>query len=489
MFKHFLSLQWKSFFRSASLGKSLGIKILMGFFGLYMLVSLLFAGGGLYFILEKTFPEVDPLFMVSKFMLYWILAELFLRYFMQKLPVMDIKPFLSIPVNKSNITHYILGRSAISIYNLLSLFFFIPFAAVLCVQGYPVLNVVSWLFAIAGIVICINYINFIINKNDKALFIIGGLIAGIYALDYFNIFPVTNFVGDIFYGLYQNPILALIPGILALVLYQINYKFLRTKLYLDSSLKKETKFAETSELSWTRRFGDIAPFMQLDLKLIWRNKRTKMQAIISVAMVFYGLVFYTMGDYGATSTIFVFAGIFMTGMFLSNFGQFIPAWDSEYYSMMMAQNIPLRKYLESKAALITASVVVMFLLTIPYVYFGWQALVINAACAVYNLGINIPVILFFGSFNKKRIDLTKSAVGNMQGTSATQFLMMVPLMVVPCLLYLALKTFISFEIAIAVITVLGLIGLALRKSLMRYVTAAYSKRKYEMIAGFQERNS
>lgn len=489
MFKHFLTLQWKSFFRSSGLGKSLGIKILMGFFAVYMLISLMFAGGGLYFLLEKSYPDIDPLLLVSKYMLYWILGELFLRYFMQKLPVMDIKPFLTIPVKKSSITHYILGRSALSFYNFLSLFFFLPFVIVLLAKGYAALNVLAWFVALIGIVLSINYINFIINKSDKILIGIGLVLITLYGLDYFNILPVQMYVGDIFYALYKQPVLAIIPIALAIVFYQVNYKFLRTKLFLDSSLQKKTKDAETSDLSWTKKFGDIAPFLQLDLKLIWRNKRTKTQVFISLLMVFYGLIFYGMDKYGQTSSLFIFVGIFITGMFLSNFGQFIPAWDSAYYSMMMSQNIPLRKYLESKAGLISVSIVVMFLLSIPYVYFGWQALAINFACAIYNLGVNVPVVLYFGSFNKKRIDLDKSAIGNMQGTSATQFLILLPLMVVPCILYFLIKQFISFEIAIGVLCVLGILGMVFRKKLLDKVTEAYRKKKYAMIAGFKEKAS
>lgn len=131
----------------------------------------------------------------------------------------------------------------------------------------------------------------------------------------------------------------------------------------------------------------------------------------------------------------------------------------------------------------------MFLLSIPYVYFGWKALAINFSCALYNLGVNVPVILFFGSFNKKRIDLTKSAIGNMQGTSATQFLVLLPLMVVPSLLYFGLKTFVSFEAAIIVLSILGIVGFALRKTVLDKVVKAYRKKKYGMIAGFKEQNS
>lgn len=489
MFKHFVGLQWKSFFRSSSLGKSLGMKLVMGFFALYMLASLVSSGGFMYFILKEAFPEVDPLLIVCRYMLYWILAELFLRYFMQKLPVMDVKPLLTIPLRKSSITHYILVRSGISYYNFMSLFFFVPFSVVLLFNGYPVLKVLLWLVALVGIVLSINYINFIINKNDKALIGIGALLVGLYAFDYFSILPVRDIAGNLFYGLYQNPVFAVVPILIAVGTYYIDYKYLRNKLFLDASLNTKTKLAETSDLAWTKRFGDIAPFMQLDLKLIWRNKRTKMQAIMSLAMVFYGLIFYGMDTYGPTSTIYVFVGIFMTGMFLSNFGQFIPAWDSEYYSMMMSQNIPLRKYLESKVLLISVSIVVMFLLSIPYIYFGWKALAINAACAVYNFGVNIPVILYFGSFNKKRIDLTKSALANTQGMSATQFLVLIPLMVVPCIVYFILKTFVTFEVAIGVLSVFGIIGLAIRNQLMDLVTEAYRKKKYGMIAGFKEKSS
>ena len=260
MFKHFVGLQWKSFFRSSSIGKSLAVKLLMGFFGLYILGSLALSGAGLYFLLEKTMPGADPLMVVSQYMAYWILAELFLRYFMQKLPVMDIKPFLTLPINKSSITHYILIRSGLSFYNFLTLFFFVPFAIVLIIKDYPVLPVMLWLGSIIGIVFSVNYINFIINKSDKALILVGTLILGLYGIDYFGLFPITVFLGNIFHALYEYPVSFLVPLGIAFGTYLINYRFLRKRIFLDASLKQKTQEAVTSDLAWTRRLGDIAPF-------------------------------------------------------------------------------------------------------------------------------------------------------------------------------------------------------------------------------------
>lgn len=489
MFKRFAGLQWKAFFRSSSLGKSLAVKIIMIFFAIYMLACLIMMGVGLFFILEEAFPGVDPMLKVSEYFLYWILGELFIRYFMQKLPVMDIKPFLLMRIKKNSIVHYILGRSAFSFYNFLALFLFVPFGIVLLFKGYPTINVLIWLCAVACISQSINFLNFIINKSDKVLIWLLVVLAAFYAVDHFQLYPIKEQIGQLFYQLYANPVWALIPLVIAIVTYYINYKFLRNKIYLDASIKEKVKEASTSDLGWTKRFGSIAPFLQLDLKLIWRNKRTKTQVFISLAMVFYGLFFYSMDTYGTTSAIYAFVGIFITGIFMVNFGQFIPAWDSEYYTMLMAQNIPMRNYLDSKAGLIYVSIVFMFLLSIPYVYFGWEALAINFACAIYNLGINVPVVLFFGSKNKKRIDLQKSALGNMQGTSATQFLIILPLMVVPCLIYFIFKFFISFEVAIAALVGLGLIGFAFRNKILNTITAIYRTKKYGMIAGFSEKNN
>ncbi|TAI47520.1 DUF5687 family protein [Flagellimonas allohymeniacidonis] len=489
MFKHFIRLQWKSFFRSSSFGKGIALKILMIFFGIYMLTTLVATGAGMYFILRKLAPDVNPMWLISQYFVYWILIELFLRYFMQKLPVMDIKPFLSYPIKKSAITHYILGRSAVSIYNLLAIFFFVPFAIVLIFKGYPAVNVLFWVVSIFAIVLCVNYVNFIVNKSDKALLVIGGIIVALYAMDYFALLPVKAFFGPIFHGLYAYPITVLVPMALAILVYWINYKYLRNRIFLDASLKAKSQEANTSDLAWTRRFGDIAPFLRLDLKLIWRNKRTKAQVFISLLFVFYGLIFYTQEVYANMMPMYAFLGIFMTGIFLANFGQFIPAWDSAYYGMMMSQNIPLRKYLESKAGLIAVSVVVMFLLTIPYVYFGWKALAVNFGSALYNLGVNIPVILYFGSFNKKRIELDKSPFGNMQGTSGTQFLIMLPVLGLPILIFTVIYYLISIEAAVIVLSVLGIVGFAFRNYFLDKITEQYRKRKYGMIAGFKEKNS
>lgn len=490
MFKHFVSLQWKAFFRSASLGKSLGLKILMAFVAVYFSVIFLSLGIGLYPLLKKLFPEEQPMDLVNQMILIWFATELVIRFMLQTLPVISIKPLLTFPIRKIKVVNYVLVKSLFSFFNFLPLLVIIPFGIISWYKGgVPILPVLGWMISVYALDLCVNYGNFLLKKkfadNLKDLLPYLILVLALAGIQYFEVYNVTEGFGKLMDSFLIYPYLTIIPLGLLAGLFKWNQKILLKRFYLDDSLKGKVEQANTRDFSWVRRFGDIAPFLQLDLKLIWRNKRPKTTIFISLIIMGYGMIFYPHETYQSIPAIYVFIGIFMTGIFMINFGQFIPAWDSSYYSMIMAQNIPMKKYLTSKAGLMTFSVIILTILTTPYVYFGWKILIMNLVCAIYNIGINVPVLLFAGSFNRKRVDLEKSPFMNYQGTGATQWIISLPLMLVPILIFWVMNHFFSFELAVFVLAALGLIGIGIRNYLMEGIEQAYKRSKYAMISGFK----
>ena len=491
MFKHFITLQWKAFVRSSSFGKSLGLKILMGFLALYFALLFLMLGLGLYPLLKEFYPGEEPLLMANQFLLSWFVLELVVRFMVQTLPVISIKPLLVTPVPKKKVVDYVLVKSLFSFFNFLPLLVIIPFGIFTMYNSeMSTWSVMGWMVAVFALDLCINYTNFLLKKNfadDLKSLWPYLLAAGIFLLlEYFGIFSISETFAFALDYVVENPLLALVPIIFLAGLYLWNRKVLESRFYLDESLRGKVQEANTRDFGWTRKFGDIAPFLQLDLKLIWRNKRPRTLIYMSLILLGYGMIFYPEDNYQSMPSIFVFVGIFMTGIFMINFGQFIPSWDSSYYSMMMSQNIPLKKYLASKAGLMTFSVVVLTMLSTPYLYFGWKILLINLCCAVYNIGINVPVLLYAGSFNRKRIELEKSPFMNYQGTGATQWLIALPLMAVPVLIFWAVYRFFGFEAGAGTLLILGLLGLILRTYFMNLVEQAYMKSKYAMINGFKQ---
>ena len=484
MTSHFLKLEWKQFIRSATFGKSIALKILMGFFALYFIVSFLAIGIGGYYILKKELPDSDPLQIVNSFLLYAILADLIFRYLMQKLPVMKIKPLLNIPINKSSLVNYVLGKSAFSAFNILALFFYIPFAIVLIIEGYHTLGVLGWLFTMILTIQSVNFLNFLINKSNVAFALILVLLGSLIALNQFDVYNIASVGGQFFDAVYATPILFLVSLLILGVLYQLNYKQLRAQVYLDEGILERATEAKSVDLSWTDKLGDVAPFIKNDIRLIWRNKRTKTVFLMSFLFLFYGLIFFTQETYREVPAVLMFASLFITGGFALNYGQYIPAWDSTHYKLLMSQSFSYRKFLESKWVLMVSMTALLYLLSFPYLYFGTEIFLMITAGAIFNIGFNSLFLLYAGSFNRKRIDLTKGGFGNTQGSSATQFLIIIPLMLFPMLLFWVFNKFIGYNLGFFVVAAIGVLGLILKNYLMNFIEKKYIRDKYVMINAF-----
>lgn len=485
MITTFLKLEKKQFFRSSYWQKSIVLNIVLVLFALYFVVSFSFLGFFAFQIINKVAPEQDPLHIVNKVLLLVFFGDLIFRYLMQKLPVMNIKPFLYIPIKKNILVHYVLIKSTVSFFNIITLFFFVPFSIQLLLKEYNTASVLGWLFAIVCIILSINFVNFLINKNNKAFAGIAGALGVLVLLNHFEILPVTVYSEIIFNSVFDNPLYALLFIPILILIYRANVKNLSQKVYLDDAVNAKVKEVNSVDLSWTDRLGDLAPFLKNDIRLIWRNKRPRTVFLLAFAFVFYGLLFFTDDTYkNNMSVMLIFAAIFVTGGFVINFGQFIPSWDSAHYKMLMSQNIRYRKYLESKWLLMVVTTVVLYFLSIPYLYFGIDTFLMVTAGAIYNIGFNSLFLLYAGSFNRKHIDLNKSGFGNTQGTSATQFIIVLPLLVLPMLLFWAFNSLLGFNAGVIAIAVAGTLSLLLKKYCMDFIVNKYISDKYATLHAF-----
>lgn len=131
----------------------------------------------------------------------------------------------------------------------------------------------------------------------KALIPLIILVVALLLLDYFDIFSITDYFGRLLNVLIEMPYLAIVPVVVLVGLYKWNQLNLESKFYLDAGLKGKAKSVDTKDFGWTKKFGSIAPFLQLDLKMIWRNKRPKTTVYLAFIFLAYGLLFYTNDAY------------------------------------------------------------------------------------------------------------------------------------------------------------------------------------------------
>ncbi len=489
MVTHFITLQWKSFWRSASMGSGLFMKLFMGFWALWFIVMMGSGGVGAFFLIKEKL-NMDPLVVVNELMVYWIVIDLIFRYALQKMPVINIKPLLILPFNKRKIVSFAFGKTIFSFFNIIHAFFFMPFSVVLIQHDYPIANVILWNIGLITLIYSSNFLNIILNKKYNLIFIIGGVLALCGGLQYFGYFDITKYTAPFFEGLYSIPFLVAIPIGILVFLVIVSFRSFVKDLYLDAGLATKAKNVETENLEWLDRFGKTATFLKNDIKLIKRNKRARSTVMVSVLFLFYGLLFFT----GAVETYDgpvwrIFAAIFVTGGFLLSFGQFVPSWDSSYYPLMMSQNIRYKEYLSSKWWLMVIATLISTVLASGYLYYGWDVYLAIIVGAIYNIGVNSHVVLWAGAYVKTPIDLTsnKKAFGDKQAFNAKTLLLSLPKMALPMILYAIGHYAYSPYAGYAVVAVAGIAGFAFKNTVFNKIENIYRIEKYKTILAYKQK--
>ncbi|AWI25054.1 DUF5687 family protein [Flavobacterium pallidum] len=490
MIGKFLYLEWKSFIRSASFATNLALKIFMGFMAIYMISIFLLAGiGGFYAVRDEM--KLDPLTLLNKMIVYYFIFDLIIRLLLQKIPVMNIRPMLILPIKRPIIVNFSIGKTMLSFFNLIHAFLFVPFTIVLLREGYDVSGVLLWHLSILCLLYCNNFLNILLNNKDNLFAIFLVVVAALGASQYYDLFDITAYTAVFFDGLYTSGWMFALPLAAVAALYIITHKYLMKNLYLDAGLAAKHAVAKTEQFDWLNQFGTIGTFMKNDIRLIKRNKRSKTTVMMSVLFLFYGLLFFSGGiETYDNPVMHMFAGIFVTGGFLFTFGQFVPSWDSSYYPLMMTQNIPYKGYLQAKWWLIVIATCVSTLLASFYLYFGWHIYMMIVVGAIFNIGFNSHLVLLGGAFTKTPIDLssTKGAFGDKKAFNVKTMLISMPKLLLPILLYFLGSAIYSPDLGLVFVAAMGILGLVFRNKVFSMIEKIYKTEKYATLDAYKQKN-
>lgn len=461
----------------------------MGLGALYFIGVFTILGVGLFFILEK--QGLDPLPVINRFLILYLLLDLLVRFFLQKMPVMNIRPFLYLNISKTSIVNFALGKTVVSVFNWLHLFFLLPFTVVLIHQGYSIAGAIAWFAGVFSLIFFNNFLNILSNNNRFLLYFIAGLLATGGLLHFYNILDPTLYFQPVFTALYENPVWVILPLLLTCAICFVTFRYFLRNLYLDAGLSVKHQEAKTENYTWLNRYGVLGTFVKNDIKLIRRNKRSRTTILMSVLFIFYGLLFFTGGIEAYEGPVWrIFAGIFVTGGFIFTFGQFVPSWDSSYYPLMMSQNIQYRDYLNSKWWLMIIATLVTTLISSFYLYFGWEVYLAILVGAVYNIGINSYLVLWGGAYIRTPIDLTKNknVMGNKQAFNSKTLLLTLPKIVLPLVLYAIGHYLFEPRAGYIMVAGAGLIGFAFKNKVFNIIENLYKTQKYKTIAAYKQTN-
>ncbi len=471
IFFRFLGIEWKEARRSPLWHKNLLVNLVLGISFLYLIGMLVALGVLLDDILIKipvegidynTFKESFVLRRLDRFLLYYFFIDLIIRYFMQKLPALSVQPFLHLPIKRSKLIHYMLAKSVMSPMNWFHWLIFIPFIGELF-SNLSFMESLGWTIGFASVVYLNNFLLTYLKRTSDVdyrvyLTMLASLVT-LITLDWYDIVDFQSVSETVFNSFFLQPITVLIPIAIGIGFYYLNFKYLRSNLYMDrlsKSTKSEITYVGAGVLS---RFGVVGRLTELEFKFIWRNKRPRSVLLITILFLFYGLLVFPMEEYSGNYLMYVLFSIIITGMFMLNYGQYLLGWEGTHFDHILTRKFSFEDYYLSKFMLFAIVSGGAMLLSIPYAYFGWKILFVLFSVFLYNLGLGSHMVMFFGSLNPKKIDLSQGTVFNWQGVGAAQFLLIIPVMGLPLGLFGIGVLFGSVDLGVAIIGISGIIGL------------------------------
>lgn len=489
--KWFIRHQIKEAMRSSIWQKSVIMNVVIGLLLFILIAQLALFGFFIDKILMELFPEKDPIVLFNSILIYYLGIEFLLRYFMQSLPTLNIETYLHLPIKKSKIVHYVASKSIIAIGNYLSLLVFVPFAFKIVAPVYS--DEIAWVWLITMILLTFsnNFLATFIKRQmankPKIVGFFGLFIIAIFLFDYFHIISLSAFSALLFDKLLNSPIYIIIAFLLLVLTYFLNYNFLKSRLYPDEVVvTKRQRTDSLSNIRYLKTMGLSGQLIMLELRLLWRHKRTR--SIIFMAPIFlgYGFFFYPNPVYNESIGWLIFVGIFMSGGMMLNYTNYCFSYESNYFDNILANYKDINAYIKAKYIIAISVATICYILTIPYVFFGTDILFINTMTYFYNIGFLSIVLFYFATFSKKRMDLSKNAAFNYQGLGASHWLSMLPAFLLPVFIYLPFSFFDLQNVGLIFIGATGLSALLFYKSMLNVIVKQFNKNKYQMAEGFRE---
>lgn len=486
----FLSHLYKSFARSSSVGKDTAIQIMLGFIVVALVGYSLALGFALEKIIINTLKQKDAINFLNGLLIYYFLGGFITRYFLQSLPALEAQPYLHLPIPRSKIVNFLIGKSLVHVINISVFLLFTPFALGVVAETYGIAQAWVWLLSLWFLSL-INHFMVILVKVNLAqsaltLFTFIVICTLVACADYFGWLKLSLVSEILFSKALHGYTLGWILILIIILFYYAIYRTFKNKLYPEEFSVQENQTFQSANWEFLQKFGLLGAWAKVELKLILRNKRSRELLLMHTVFLLFPLGFYSYTKNQDSYGSLLFFGMISSGFFTMNYGQFLFSWQGAHFDFTLTQPTSIRQFVESKYWLLVSTTMVWFLFSIPYVFLGWQFLLINLAASLYNIGINTFVVMNMSMWGAKRIDLKHSGSLNFEGIGAAQWIMGLPLFAGPYVFYIPLSLMGYPMLGLVSVGMAGLIGMIFQKLNIDFTTLRLSNRRHLMASNFRK---
>jgi hypothetical protein len=226
--------------------------------------------------------------------------------------------------------------------------------------------------------------------------------------------------------------------------------------------------------------------IQLEWRLIRRNRRAWTILLLGILMPL-PLLFIAPAVYALSPVPTSLLALAFTSGALLTYGTYLIAWEGSFFPRLMTLPISLRAYLQAKAWLLfmMCSLQTLIALLISAAFLGNSVTALLGGAFLYNLGINLPITIFMGQFNLKKINLATSSVIFTEQSGGNILLGLA--VFGPAMLLAFLVDLYSGHTAIPLAFAgAGLLGLALQFPMFKYLARRFERQRYVLLNAYRQ---
>ena len=262
--------QWLGSFRSVVRPQNIAGTVVLSVLLVVLAVNLLSLGFFLERVLAKLDPGIDPLEIVNSVLLYYILLDLLLRLWFQRIPGQIVRPYLVLPVRRTTLIHLLMSKSLFSLFNFLPLLLFVPVAlrVVAPAQGADV--AASWTAFLVMVLLVNGMVTLYVKKRELVSPWTGAMVLAMLAmvavLDYIDLFSLRETSASLFGVVVEEPWCVVIPFLVFGAIYWANYRLLLKHLTIENPPRAERSPEDVL------RSGGLSNWARPAASLLWSSR-------------------------------------------------------------------------------------------------------------------------------------------------------------------------------------------------------------------------
>lgn len=451
---------------------------------------LVFFGTVLAFAFES--ESVEAYHIMNSALIFILLLDFLIRFPFQKTPTQEVKPYLLLPVRRKRLLDFLLIRSGLSGFNLIWLFFFVPFAILTITRFYGIWGVLTycigiWLLMILNnywFLLCLTLINERIWWILLPVMVYGGIAAGLFIPENSILFDWSVDLGE---GFITGNLLAFIGTFLAIgLLWLINRGVMNRLVYDEINKVEDTKVKHVSEYKFLDRYGEIGEYMRLELKMMLRNKvcKTSLRTVFLVVILFSCILSFSeiYDGTGMKNFIMVYNFVIFGLLFLSN----IMSYEGNYIDGLMSRKESIYTLLRAKYILYSIAILIPLILMIPAMATGKLSVLSCIAWAVFSVGCVYFGLFQLAVYNTKTVDLNAKMTNRHNAGTGLQNLIAGAALGVPLLLNFVLVAVWGATVTSWILIVIGAAFILTSRFWLKNVYHRFMKRRYKNMEGFRD---